>query len=323
MNGSGSSSPASSKPGTGSHAPREGLARRDFLALGGMAFAVGCAAAGTRSAPPRIPRAREDRTRGFRLACKLGMVQENLSLEGRFSLLRSLGFDGVEMDAPNTLNAAEVEEATKKTGLPVHGVVDSVHWRHCLSDPSPEVRAKGAAALKTAILDAEAYGATTVLLVPGRVTRTVRYDQVWDRSQREIAKVLPFAAEHGIAIAIENVWNGFLQSPLEFARYLDEFDSPWIGAYLDIGNMVKFGWPTHWIHALGERILKVDVKGYSRAKGFRVGILEGDCGWKEVVPALETVGYRGWLTAEVGGGDRKRLSEIRAALEKIRSFAKG
>jgi hexulose-6-phosphate isomerase len=255
-------------------------------------------------------------------ACKLSMVREGKSLEDKFRLLRDLGFDATELDSPNHFLVSEVLSAKKATGIRIHGTIDSVHWRHTLSDPRPEIRAKGLKALRTGLQDAHDYGATTCLLVPGVVRKEIPYDLVYERSQKEIKKALPLAEKLGVKIAIENVWNGFLQSPLEFRNYIDEFQSPWIGAYLDIGNMRKFGWPTHWIRILGKRILKVDIKGWSFKKGFGVGILEGNIDWKACMEELSKVGYEDVITAEVSGGKKGRLAAIAKDLDKILSFSK-
>lgn len=250
-------------------------------------------------------------------ACKLSMVGEGKTLVDKFKVVKECGYDGVELDSPNPFELEDVLAAKDATGLPIHGTIDSVHWRKTLSDPKAEVRAQGIAGLETALRDAKAYGGTTALLVPGVVRKNISYEDVYQRSQAEIRKALPLAKELGIKIAIENVWNGFLLSPLEFRRYIDEFESPWIGAYLDIGNMRKFGWPEHWIEILGPRILKVDIKGYSLKKRFNVGILEGDIEWKDAVAALGHVGYDGWITAEVRGGKRDRLAAVAKDLDAI------
>ncbi|HLV02580.1 MAG TPA: sugar phosphate isomerase/epimerase family protein [Acidobacteriota bacterium] len=257
---------------------------------------------------------------------KFGMVrEEGLSIKEKFQLLKDLGFDGVEMDSPSELDRDEIMRARDEVEFPIPGVIDSVHWRQTLSDPDPSVRAQGVEGLKTAIKDAQAFGASTVLLVPAVVNQEVSYDDAYRRSQEEIRKVLPYAEEHGVKIAIENVWNHFLLSPLEMARYIDEFESPWIGAYFDIGNVVNYGWPEHWIRILGHRILKFDIKEYSREKrdkegpsaGFRVPLGEGSVDWVEVRRAIREIGYEGWGSAEVRGGDRARLQEISQRMDRI------
>ncbi len=264
----------------------------------------------------------------IRKAVKFGMVQEpTLSIADKFRLLKDLGFDGVEMDSPSDLDRDEVIAARDAIGLPIHGVVDSVHWTKTLSDPDPAVREEGLQGLKIAIQDAQAYGASTVLLVPAVVNKNVSYADAYTRSQTEIRKALPMAEEHGIKIAIENVWNKFLLSPLECARYVDEFESEFIGWYFDVGNVVAYGWPEHWIRTLGSRILKLDIKEFSRSKadtegpyeGFQVPLGEGDCDWPAVNEALSEIGYEGWATAEVPGGDRAHLMTLAERMDQVLS----
>ncbi|MEL6922691.1 MAG: sugar phosphate isomerase/epimerase family protein, partial [Bacteroidota bacterium] len=169
------------------------------------------------------------------------------------------------------------------------------------------------------------YGGTTVLLVPAVVNENINYQDAYERSQAEIRKVLPIAEKTGIKIAIENVWNNFLLSPMEAARYIDEFDSPMIGWYFDVGNIVRYGWPDQWIRILGKRILKIDIKDYSRTKqkeegiweGFKVKLGDGDANWPAVNAALKEVGYQGWGSAEVAGGDRERLREIAQRMDSL------
>lgn len=261
----------------------------------------------------------------IRKAVKFDMIDEELSIQEKFELLQELGYDGVEMGSPNELDNGEVIAARDATGLPIHGVVDSVHWNKPLSDSDEDVRAEGLAGLETALRDAQAYGASTVLLVPAVVNADVSYDDAYHRSQAEIRKMLPLAEELGVQIAIENVWNQILLSPLEFARYIDEFENAWIGAYFDIGNVVNFGWPEQWIRILGDRILKLDVKEYSKElrdsegpyAGFRAPLGEGSIDWPAVLGALSDIGYEGWATAEVEGGDRARLQEIAEGMDRV------
>lgn len=298
------------------------LTRRTFLLGTGAAMAAGTAAGPRRFRTPLRPRARTPKK-----AVKIGMVRTEGSLTERFKLLKELGFDGVEMDSPTKLGRDEVPEAIEASGLPVHGVVDAVHWQQPLSDPDPAVRRAGIEALQQALRDAKHWKASTVLLVPGVVSKEVTYAQCWARSSAGIRACLPLAQELGIKIAIENVWNHFLLSPLEATRYLDQFESEWIGAYFDVGNVVNYGWPEHWIEALGPRILKVDVKGYSRKKRNEQGLWKGfeveigddgdDCDWPSVMRTLDAVGYDGWFTAEVRGGDRERLEDLAKRMDKV------
>lgn len=298
------------------------VTRRAFLSAGGAAIAAAALPADTM---PKAQRPDPRKELVIRKAVKFDMIGGDMDTFGKFRLLHYLGFDGVEMPSPAGLDVDEVREAAAQTRITVHGVVDSEHWKSPLSDPLPAVRARGRTALEQALRDCGRYGGDTVLLVPAVVNKQVSYAEAWTRSQAEIRRVLPLAGELGVRIGIENVWNNFLLSPLEAARYIDEFESPWIGWYFDVGNVVRYGWPDQWIRSLGSRLLKLDVKEYSRTKrdeqglwkGFEVRIGDGDCDWPAVMSALRAIEYEGWATAEVAGGDASRLQEIAARMDRV------
>lgn len=256
---------------------------------------------------------------------KWGMVKEDLSVLDKFKLLKDIGFDGVEFDSPNDLPMKEILNARDKTGLELPGTVNSAHWKSPLTDPDPAKRKVCSDAMAQALRDTKKYGGSTVLLVPGVVNVTTTYQQAWDRSIAEVKKLIPVAEETGVKIAFENVWNNFILSPIEAARYVDEFNHPLVGWYFDVGNILRYGWPAQWIEVLGKRIFKIDIKEYSLKKmneeglwkGFGVELLEGDCDWPAVNVALKKIGYSGWASAEVGGGDRKRLTVIKEKMDAI------
>jgi hexulose-6-phosphate isomerase len=249
-------------------------------------------------------------------AVNLAMIESPGSMMEKFALIKSLGFQGIEINAPGDFDSSEITSARDKTGITIHGVVDSVHWKQRLSDPDPQIRAAGMKGLKAALDDAKLFGASTVLLVPGRVTKDVSYEECWQRSQEELKKAIPWAQERGVKIAIEVVWNDFITKPEQFVKYIDQANSPWVGAYMDIGNVVKWSPPAEWIRALGPRILKLHVKGYSH-KNKWVKIGEGDENWPDVRKALAAVGYQGWATAEVPGGGEKELRDISARMDRV------
>jgi hexulose-6-phosphate isomerase len=256
-------------------------------------------------------------------AVKYGMIHGGGSVKEKFELIKALGFQGVELDSPSNVNKDEAVKAQVETGVKIHGVIDSVHWKERLSDPDPAIRAKGLAALNGAIADAKLYGADTVLLVPGKVTNpeTENFQQVWERSQAEIRKAIPAAQQANVKIAIEVVWNDFLTKPDQLVKYIDEFKSPAVGAYFDVSNMIKYGVaPADWIRALGPRMLKFDFKGYSKDKGW-VSIGDGDENWPEVLKALAEIGYSGWATSEVAGGGEKELREVAERMNRVLGLA--
>jgi L-ribulose-5-phosphate 3-epimerase len=255
----------------------------------------------------------------------LDMIQINGTLKEKLQLIKDLGFDGIEVNSPSNLDKKELRQACDEVGVGVGSVMDSVHWKDTLSDPDPAVRARGVTGLKTALADAKLLGAPSVLLVPGVVNKQVSYADAYTRSQAEIKKIAPLAQELGVKIAIENVWNQFLLSPLEAARYLDEIQSPAVGWHFDVGNIVNYGWPEQWIRILNQRLVTVHVKEFSRKqrdnqglwKGFDVELWEGDCDWPSVMKALDDVQYHGWLIAEIGGGDRVRLEKIAGLMNRM------
>ncbi len=247
--------------------------------------------------------------RNYKKGIMWGGIGVGKTIMEKFQAAKDAGFDGVETDSH--LDRNEVIKASKSTGLAVSSVCDSLHWKLLLSSPDPQVRADGVEALKVALEDAGAYGADAVLLVPGRVTDTVGYDECWDRSVEEIKKAIPLAEKLKVKIAVENVWNNFLLSPLEAAHYIDQFQSGWVGSYFDVGNILAYGWPEQWIKILGKRLAKVHIKEYSRkiadtqgkSAGFKVKLREGDVNWSAVMKALDESGYQGWTNIEMPGGD--------------------
>lgn len=241
---------------------------------------------------------------------KWGMIQTDGSVLEKFELCKELGFDGMELESPVDASMEELIAASNATGMPIHGVVDMKHWYLRLSSPDEAERNEGRAYLEQAIRDAHALGGHSVLLVPGKVYRDKEtHDDVWNRSITEIRKVLPLASQLGVRVLIENVWNGFCETPEQLCDYLDEINSPWVGAYFDIGNAQKFSPPAEWIRVLGSRIVKLDMKGWGVTAGFcKIG--DGDINWTAVREALAEINYCGWCTAEVEGGSEERLADI-------------
>lgn len=263
----------------------------------------------------------------LRKAVKYSMIGIKGTPTEKFNAIKKLGFQGVEIDSPSGLKLDEVVAATKETGILVHGVIDSVHWADTLSHPKEEVRAKGLKALEGALNDAKTVGADTVLLVPGVVNKEVTYEQCWERSTAEVKKALPLAEKLKVKIAIETVWNNFITKPEQLVEYVDQFKTEWVAAYFDISNMIKYGVaPADWVRKLGKRMVKFDFKGYSKdlakasgkdGDGFKAKIGEGSEDWPEVLKALGEIGYDGWATSEVAGGDEKWLAEVAERMDKV------
>src|SRR5712671_521385 len=282
------------------------LNRREFIRAGSGALAAVALAPSHLGAADSaaVPRKRK-----IKKAIMYGTVGLKGSVLEKFKAIKEAGFEGVE--PMSHMNQDEVMKALEENGLKAASVCCNTHWNKPVSDPNPAVREEGLNGLKQALRDAKRYGASSVLFVAAVVKREVSYADAYQRSQEEIRKAIPLAEELGVKIAIENVWNHFLLSPLEAARYVDEFNSPWVGWHFDVGNVITYGWPEHWIRILGKRIQKLHIKEFSRKKrdneglwkGFHVNFLEGDNNWAAIMKALDDIGYNGWGITEQSGGD--------------------
>ena len=245
----------------------------------------------------------------------ISMLPKELSYADRFALARASGFEAVEMQTISKDDeAAEIKEAAKKTGLRIHSVMNMDHWRLPLSSNDPQTVAGSVKGMETSIKNAALWGADTVLLVPAVVDANTSYRDAWTRSQQVIReRLLPMAGDMKIIIAVEEVWNKFLLSPIEFAKYVDDFQSPWLRAYFDVGNVVLYAFPQDWIRTLGPRIAKMHLKDFNfdRRNGRFTwkNIGEGDIDWPEVRRALAEIKYNGYVTTELDGGDAAYLKD--------------
>jgi hexulose-6-phosphate isomerase len=281
------------------------MQRRTFLATVTAPFLA--------ASPVRLP---------IRKAVEFSMLPPTLSVADRFQVARDCGFEAIECPTtPDPSKAEEILAASKSAKLPIHSVMNAEHWRSPLSSADPAVVEKSLEGMRTSLHNAKLWGADTVLLVPAVVNPETPYGEAWTRSQREIRKLIPLAAELKVIIGIEEVWNKFLLSPLEFARYVDEFNSPWIRAYFDIGNVAIQAYPHDWIRTLGKRIVKLHVKDFAFRKHVAefTPLLEGEIDWHAVHSALTDIGYQGTATVELPAGDAAYLKEVNTRFEKILS----
>lgn len=285
--------------------------RRDFLkasaaVLAGAGFLPAARALYARAKSPKLLK-----------ACQFRMLPKGLSDVEKFRLAKRCGFQGIEHSPMDDLGAArELGALARQTGVPIHSISYG-GWNAPLSDPRPEVVDKALAGMEAALRSAAAQGAGAVLLVPAVVTEEVGYAEAYSRSQNNIRKLLPLADEQGVTIAVENVWNKFLLSPVEFARYIDEFDSPRLRAYIDVGNMILFGFAQDWLRTVGRRIVRIHLKDFRR-KGYEwTNLLDGDVNWPQVRKALAEIGYSGYLTTELRAGDEAYLTDLASRIDRI------
>ena len=291
----------------------ESSSRRRFLqAAVAIPVAAGAMAAAAAQTPaPPAPGAMPKR------AVLISMLPAG-PFADRFAAAKTAGFEAIEMQT--LTDAAEVEAAraaSVSTGIAIHSVMNAEHWRSPLSSADRAVVDTSVAGMETSLRNAKAWGAGVVLLVPAVVDAQTSYQDAWTRSQRVIKeRLLPLAAELKVVIAVEEVWNKFLLSPLEMARYIDELDSPWVKAYFDVGNVVLYGFPQDWIRTLGPRIVRVHLKDFSmdRGKGTFAwkNLGEGDIDWPAVRQAFADIGYAGYMTTELPSGAAPYLADVSA-----------
>jgi hexulose-6-phosphate isomerase len=310
------------------------LARRSFLTATAAAVGAAAAASGAhaqdqnknQAAPIIVPPA----GKRILLSCKLGMIAKkadgkDLTLVERLKLAAAAGFDGVDFDEAGQFTAEQARQAVRESGVFVHNAINHAHWQQRLTSPKEEERAKGRANIEHCLRVAHAAGGCRVLIVVGRGDDGPA-EEIDERARQEIKRLIPLAASLGQPILFENVWNKMHydhdsppeQSPERFIRFVDSFNSPWVGMYYDIGNHWKYGQPREWLRAFGRRAVKLDVKGFSRAKNKFVDITsaDDDLPWKEVQAGLDEIGFTGWTTAEVNGGDVARLTTVRQQMQK-------
>jgi hexulose-6-phosphate isomerase len=265
---------------------------------------------------------------GAKLPIRKGVIEsmlpKGMPMADRFQIARDVGFDLVECHTEeDPKRAEEMAQAAEKTGLRIHSVMNSAHWKFPLNSADPQIVATSMKGMETSLHNAKLWRAETVLLVPAVVSPEASYKDAWTRSQAQIRKLIPLAEKLKVVIAVEEVWNKFLLSPMEFASYVDSFKSPWVKAYFDVGNVVLYGYPQDWIRTLGSRIVKVHLKDFrfQKRQAEFVPLREGDINWKEIYNSLREIGYKGVATVELPGGDKEHLAEISRRVDLILSGA--
>jgi L-ribulose-5-phosphate 3-epimerase len=248
------------------------------------------------------------------------MLPGNLSHADRFKMARDAGFEVVQAPTtPDQNTAEEIKNAADKANIRIDSVMNIDHWDYPLSSSDPAVVEKSLTGMRTSLHNAKLWGSDVVLLVPAVVNAQTSYHDAWTRSQEQIRKLIPLAAEQKTVIAIEEVWNKFLLSPVEMDKYIREFQSPWIKAWFDVGNVLLYGYPQDWIRTLGKSIVKLHVKDFKRNEdGYAwVNLGDGDADWPEVRKALADIGYSGSAIAELKEGDEAYLRDVSRRMDRL------
>lgn len=289
--------------------------RRDFARSAVVGAAATAISQREMLASSLIPNVQENQ---LKKGVLITMLPKQMSYLDRFKLAVDVGFEGIEAQTiTDPKEADEIKEASMKAKIPIHSVMNMGHWEWPFSSPNPEDVKKGMERMETSLRNARLWGADNVLLVPAVVRPDTTIPQAWQRSQPHIKKLIPLAKELGVMIGIEPVWNKFLLTPYDTAKYIDEFKSPWVKAYFDVGNVVMYGYPQEWIRALNKRIVRFHLKDFDTRTRQFVALREGSIDWKEVRKAIGDIGYSGWLTVELSGGDEAYLREVSKRVDKI------
>src|SRR5260370_4127581 len=248
------------------------------------------------------------------------MVPAKLSYTERMKVARDVGFEVVQAPTtPDEKEAEEIKKAADSANIRIDSVMNMDHWKYPLSSSDSAVVEKSLVGMRTSLHNAKLWGSDAVLLVPAVVTAQTSYRDAWSRSQTHIRKLLPLAEELRMVIAIEEVWNKFLLSPLEMAKYIGDFQSPWIQAWFDVGNVMFYGYPQDWIRTLGKSIAKVHLKNFKRKEnGYEwVNLGDGDVEWEAVREAFREIGYAGSAITELAAGDEAYLRDVSRRVERL------
>jgi len=248
------------------------------------------------------------------------MLPKNLSYGDRLRMARDAGFEVIQAHTTaDQHEAEEIKRAAGDAGIRIDSVMNKAHWEYPLSSADPDVVRKSLDGMRTSLHNAKLWGSYAVLLVPAVVNENTTYQAAWERSQKQIRTLIPLAEQLRVVIAIEEVWNRFLLSPLEFAAYIDQFHSPWVKAWFDVGNVVLYGYPQDWIRTLGKRIVEVHLKDFKRTGNCYkwVNLGEGDVNWAEVRKALAEIGYSGAATVELDAGDETYLRDVSDRVDRL------
>ncbi len=248
------------------------------------------------------------------------MLPAKLSYTERMKLARDVGFEVVQAPTtPDEKEAEEIKKAADSANIRIDSVMNMDHWKYPLSSSDSAVVEKSLAGMRTSLHNAKLWGSDAVLLVPAVVNPQTSYRDAWSRSQTQIRKLVPLAEELRIVIAIEEVWNKFLLSPVEMSKYISEFQSPWIQAWFDVGNVMFYGYPQDWIRTLGKSIAKVHLKDFKRKEnGYEwVNLGDGDVDWEAVRQAFREIGYSGSAICELKGGDEAYLRDVSRLVDRL------
>jgi L-ribulose-5-phosphate 3-epimerase len=299
-------------------------------------FLTSSAGAALAAATP--PAAKPASPRFIKSICSI-IFPSQMPLPEKFRQAKNAGFEGIELRFGDEVSPSLSADEVKRLGDAAHqaGIQIACMWAggafrtNPINSPDAAVRARSLEGLKQAIEFASYLKCGALLLYLCRLGDGPKfvygYEDTWNRVSAELPKAIPWAQEAKVLLNPENVWNKFLVSPLETRNFVDQFRSPWIQTHFDVGNVMQYGYPQDWILTLGPRIKRVHLKDYKLSarseQGHFADLLEGDVDWKEVMAAFVKVGYRGFMSPEVGhdANDPEKIRKVSDAFDKILAMA--
>ena len=298
------------------------LNRRDFMGAGvsaAFAMGIGKRVIAAESDSNKVQSVPAKKVQGIKKSLVIGMIKGGNSFEETLRIAKDAGFDAVQ---PNTLKddneVKSMKDAAAKVGIAIESLICSKHWSMPLSDPDPKKVEECMENIRVTMKQVKELGGDAVLLVPAVVNPKVMYRDAYSRSQQKIKELAPLAEQMKIIIAVEDVWNKFLLSPIEFKRYIEEINSPYVKVWFDVGNVHLYGYPQDWIRTLGGNLIPhIHVKDFDQGKMQWKPLREGTIDWAEVINALHEIGFNGYMTAEVDGGDLNYLKDVSHRMDLI------
>ncbi|MBN1435904.1 MAG: sugar phosphate isomerase/epimerase [Sedimentisphaerales bacterium] len=263
-------------------------------------------------------------------------LEGNEPIESAMQQTKDLGFDAIELcvattglltDKTTQTQCEDIRAAADKIGIEISSVASGESWNSSPTANDPAVRKNIIQFTQQAIRLTKWLGTDAYLFVPGAVevfflpdAEIIPYETCYQRAHQAVTQILPVAEENQVALSIENVWNKFLLSPLEMRDFIDEFNSPYIGSYFDVGNVLLTGYPQDWIRILGPRVKRVHIKDFDKNIGTIEGfgeLLQGSVDFDAVKQALADINYNGYVTAEILPYATGRLEKTAHAMKKI------
>ena len=303
------------------------IKRRDFILAGATALA----AAGL----PRRTLGADCCAGPFKTVLKKALIRKRLTPDV-VKVLKDNGYPGVELQ-DKSVTEAEARAARRMAedeGLQIHSFMGG--W-FMFNAKEPDKRKAEIEKAKQNMRIAKAYGASVILVVPGRIggipmpkpsefklsfdpdtlmlTRAADADypeyvkaqnDATKHAQDAMTELAPYAAELGVILGLENVWNNLWVMPDFASAFIRSFKNAWVKAYLDLGNHERYAKAENWVEVLSDQIVKLHIKDFkidraAKNEGSFVRIGDGSIDWKRTRRMIEFVGYNGWVSIESSG----------------------